>query len=98
MVDRPGEWGPPFDRLVAAASAAGDLVVLDVGEGEAAYAAANEAIVREAQSLARADRTAKRLVAVVVWEGAARSGSDATGSFRNLTAKAGFEERSVPIL
>lgn len=98
VVDRPGDWGAIFDRLVAAASAAGDLVVLDAGGGEAAYAAANEAIIHEAQALARAGGAAQRLVAVVVWEGAARSGSDATGDFRNLAAKAGFEERSVPTL
>ena len=98
VVDRPGEWGPVFDRLVTAASAAGDLVVLDAGEGDVAYAAANEAIVREAQALAQLGGAAQRLVAVVVWEGAARSGSDATGGLRDLAAKAGFEERSVPTL
>ena len=99
VLDRPGEWGPVFDRLLAAARAACDLVVLDAGEGDAAYAAANEAIVREAQALAREDGGAlRRLVAVVVWEGAARSGSDATGGFRDLAAKAGFEERSLPTL
>src|SRR5689334_9119389 len=28
VTDRPGDWGPVFDRLVAAAEAAGDLVIL----------------------------------------------------------------------
>jgi hypothetical protein len=39
-----------FDRLVATADAAGDLVVLSTGIGgddAAAYAAANEAIIRQ---------------------------------------------------
>lgn len=98
VVDRPGDWGPAFDRVVAAAGAAGDLVVLDAGEGDAAYAAANAAIVREAQALAQAGGAAHRLVAVVVWEGAARSGTDATAGFRDLAARARFEERSVPTL
>ena len=98
VVDRPGEWGPVFDRLVAAARGAGDLVVLDAGEGDAAYAAANEAIVREARTLVQAGGAAQRLVAVLVWEGAARAGTDATAGFRNLAAKAGFEERSVATL
>ncbi|HEV7266138.1 MAG TPA: hypothetical protein VGN83_14640 [Falsiroseomonas sp.] len=99
VVDRPGDWGPAFDRLVAAADTAGDLVVLECGDGEAAYAAANEAIVREAQALAaRAGDAPRRLVAVVVWEGAARDGSDATQGFRELAAEAGFEQRSVPTL
>jgi hypothetical protein len=99
VVDRPDEWGPAFDRLVAAVGAACDLVVLDAGEGDAAYAAANEAIVREAQALARGSGgAAHRLVAVVVWEGSARAGTDATDGFRGLAAQAGFEERSVPTL
>ncbi len=99
VVDRPGDWGPVFDRLVAAAQVEGNLVVLDAGEGDAAYAAANEAIVREAQALAREDGGAlRRLVALVVWEGSARAGTDATGGLRDLAAKAGFEERSVATL
>ena len=99
VVDRPGDWGGAFDRLVAAASAAGDLVVLDAGEGDAAYAAANEAIIREAQALARGSGGApRRPVAVVGWDGSARAGTDATAGFRNLVAKAGFDERSVGTL
>jgi hypothetical protein len=98
VIDRPGDWGPVFDRLVAAAKAAdNDLVVLDSGDGDSAYAAANEAIVQEAQALAHAG-AARRLVAVVVWEGAARSGSDATEGFRASAAQAGFEERCVRTL
>jgi hypothetical protein len=98
VVDRPGDWGPVFDHQVTAAAAAGDLVVLDVGADEdLAYAAANEAIVREAQALARVGEPAGplRLVAMLVWEGAPRSGSDATAGFRDLTKDAGFEEDSI---
>jgi hypothetical protein len=96
VVDRPGDWGPVFDRLVAAAEAAGDLVVIGDDEGgDAAYAAANEAIVSEAQALGRAGDAPRRLVAAVVWEGSARGGSDASGGFKDLAAKAGFEGRSV---
>lgn len=96
VLDRPGDWAPAFDRLVATARAAEDLVVLDAGFGELAYAAANAAIVREAQALAEGSTGARRrLVAVVVWEGAARGGSDATEGFLHLARAAGFEERSV---
>ncbi|MGG5890100.1 hypothetical protein ACLF3G_23510 [Falsiroseomonas sp. HC035] len=96
VVDRPGDWGPVFDRLVAAAEAAGDLVVLEAGDGSAAYAAANEAILREARALATG--APRRLVAVVAWEGSAREGSDATEGFRQLATQAGFEPRFVPTL
>ena len=98
VTDRPGDWGPLFDRMIAAAGEAGDLVVLDSREGDdAAYAAANEAIIREAQGLARAAAggPSSRLHAVIVWEGTAREGNDATGEFQELARKAGFEERIV---
>jgi hypothetical protein len=98
VTDRPGDWGPVFDRMIAAAGAAGDLVVPHSDDDDDnAYAAANEAIIRKAQQLARAagaDRSC-RLVAVVVWEGAARAGSDATDDFRKLAQQMGFEERTV---
>jgi hypothetical protein len=99
VTDRPGDWGPVFDRLVAAAEAAGDLVILSsTGDGDdAAYAAANQAIIREAEALARAtlDGTRFRLVVVIVWEGSTRAGTDASGGLLTLAMKAGFEERSV---
>ena len=98
VTDRPGDWGPLFDRMIAAAGEAGDLVVLDSREGDdAAYAAANEAIIREAQGLARAAAggPSSRLHAVIVWEGTAREGNDATGEFQELARKAGFEKRIV---
>ena len=99
VLDRPGAWGPVFDRLIAAASASNDLIVLNgtTGDDETAYAAANEAIVREALALSKVGVPLRRL-AVVVWEGSARSGSDATESFRRSTKAAGFEERSVATL
>jgi hypothetical protein len=36
VVDRPGNWGPLFDGLVADAAAHGDLVILEAGEGDQA--------------------------------------------------------------
>src|SRR3954447_21574052 len=99
VIDRPGDWGPVFDRLITAARATGDLVVLEhVGDSDAAYAAANKAIIDQAQMLAKTGDAPRRLVAVVVWEGAARAGSDATQGFRDLAANAGFEERLIATL
>jgi len=101
VVDRPGNWGSLYDQQIAATAAAGDLLVLDIATGgDAAYAAANETIVREAQALARTvhpDR-AHRLIAILVWEGAPRPGSDATARFRDLARRAGFEEQSISTL
>ncbi len=101
VIDRPGDWGPLYDQQVAATAAADDLLVLDSAtDGDTAYAAANEAIVREAQALARTAQPDRphRLIAILVWEGATRPGSDATARFRDLTRRAGFEEQSISTL
>jgi hypothetical protein len=92
--DRPGDWEAVFKRQVAAAAAVGDLVVLDGAESdERAYSAANDAIIEEAQALARAtkEHQQRRLIALLVWEGTARSGSDATAEFGEIAKKAGFD-------
>jgi hypothetical protein len=98
VTDRPGDWGPVFDRLIAAAEAGGDLLTLaSTGDDASAYAAANQVIIREAKALAQAgsDGTPFRLVAVIVWEGSAREGTDASGELLTLAKQAGFETRSV---
>lgn len=96
VVDRPGEWGPVFDRCIAAARDGGDLVVLEAGTGDAAYAAANKTIIREAQALGAG--TSSRQVALVAWEGGPRDDTDATKGFLDLALAAGFEWRSVSTL
>ena len=95
VTDRPGDWGGLYDRVIDEVGKAGDVVVLDVGDGDAAYAAANDAIVREALALCRADTPPCRPVAVVVNEGASRGAGDATEQFRVLALAAGFVERPV---
>jgi hypothetical protein len=97
VTDRPGDFGPVFDRVVAAAEAAGDLVVMDIsgGSDDDAYAAATAAIISEAQALAGDNGAPSRMVAMLVWEGAARAGIDATAAFGSLARAAGFTERSI---
>lgn len=97
VIDRPRKWGPLFDRVIEDVRSAGDLVVLDLGGDKEAYAAKNEAIVREAQELCRPDArgVACRPIAAVVWEGAARPGDDMTERFRWVVKADGFEERII---
>jgi hypothetical protein len=94
VIDRPGDWGEVYDRVIADADASGDLVVLPplAGNESDAYQAANQAIVREAEDLAGPGER----IAVIVWEGGPRSDSDATEAFRKLAAVAGFSQRFVP--
>jgi hypothetical protein len=94
VTDRPGNWGSVYDPLIAVARQDGDLIVLGDQESDEAYAAANEVIVREATALGRISAPC-RVLAVVVWEGARRVGTDITQDFRILATKAGLEERTV---
>jgi hypothetical protein len=92
VVDRPGDWGELFDSLMPRIETAGDLVVLgDEADSERVYRRGNEVVVEQA-CLAARDR---RRLAVVVWEGEAREGRDATDHFRRLASQAGMVERIV---
>lgn len=80
VTDRPGEWGPRFDRVLGELAASNDVVVLGLEEGDdATYAAANHAILDQAELLAEGDRS--NVVAVVLWEGRSRGQGDLTEAF-----------------
>jgi hypothetical protein len=94
VMDRPGDWGPLFDRVMAETAACGDLVILECGEGDSAYAMANRAILAEGEALA-ADARATR-VALIAWDGAPRAGGDLTDHFRAEAAGRGWIVEEVP--
>ncbi|MGH7505585.1 MAG: hypothetical protein ACRELX_08025 [Longimicrobiales bacterium] len=94
VTDRPGDWGPRFDRALDSAGPTG-IRVLDAGDGDAAYAATNDALLDEAAALAEAAGAANRkppVVALLVWDGTARDGTDLTADF---AAKA--RSRGIPV-
>jgi hypothetical protein len=97
VTDRPGDWGPVFDRVLAELDKAGDVVTLaGHAAGEAAYAAANDAILRDAAHLAR--ESATRVLAVLVWEGAPREGADMTATFGDDARRRGYRVEQVKTL
>jgi hypothetical protein len=93
VVDRPGDWGPLFDAVIASVAAAGDLVVLDGGEGDAAYDRVNRAMLAEGEARA-AGGLAK--VALVAWDGVPRGPDDLTDHFRADAIAAGWRVEDVP--
>ena len=97
VTDRPGEWGPVYDRLLVELDRTGDVVTL-TGDAasDAAYAAANEAILREAAALAR--ERATDVVAVLVWEGASRGATDLTAAFGDAARRRGCRVEQVKTL
>ena len=67
VTDRPGNWGPIYDEIIAEAAAAGDLVELGLPEDETAYEAANQRILVETARLADQDSRERRVC--IIWEG-----------------------------
>ena len=111
VVDRPGDWGELYDRVINTLPEE-DLIVLDKKPtDETAYGAANEAILATALMLAIdrergigdasvIDGTGARLelLAVLVWDGASRGSDDATASFKRIAERKGFRIRDVSTL
>lgn len=92
VTDRPGDWGPLFDRVVANAARSNDLVVLSCSPSdERAFSQANEKIVNSAAAEAKPASA----LAILVWEGQSRGGDDATAEFQRLARWAGMVERTV---
>jgi hypothetical protein len=97
VTDRPGDWGPVYDRVLAELDKTDDVVTLaEHAAGDAAYAAANETILQEAATLARQGST--DVVAVLVWEGAPRDGADMTAAFGDEAGKRGYRVEQVKTL
>lgn len=100
VVDRPGEWGSLFDRIISEVEAAGNLAILnEEKEDDALFAIANKAILDEAQALARqysqsvSESPTHSILALIVWEGQPRGEGDLTADFAN-EARA----RAIPVI
>jgi hypothetical protein len=96
VIDRPGPWGQLFDEAIATADSAGDLVDLGLRptDGDEAYMAVNQRIIEEAAAIASSEH-AGIPTALVIWEGMARTGFDATDDFLHRASKAGFHIREI---
>jgi hypothetical protein len=93
VIDRPGDFGRLFDRVLDAVEAAAELVVLEGAETlSASYRACSEAILEEAKRLAAPDPA----VAVVVWEGRAGGTEDETAAFADAARSRGWTLLEVP--
>lgn len=93
VTDRPGRWEDLYQQVIGEARAAGDLLILGEKRGsDDAYRAANDAILAEAQRLAREenpDDPGSALAGLIIWEGASRGPDDVTDHMRQRLADAG---------
>lgn len=95
VVDRPGPWGELYDPVITEAAETDDLVILrQTGVGTGAYARANEAILDEAEALARHPGDAR---AVIVWEGKPKEGDDLESEDLTAAFASSAERRGIPV-
>ncbi|MDQ6664477.1 MAG: hypothetical protein M3Z23_08795 [Acidobacteriota bacterium] len=81
VADRPGDWGPLYDKTLEQVEC---VVLTGKGEGTEAYAATNLAIFDEAGKLG------KHVTAVLVWDGSSRGGDDLTAGFGDEARRRGL--------
>lgn len=97
VIDRPGDWGPLYDRLTQHIQQHGDLIIVPNGADEqAAYLQANHAILRHAQLLATAQQTS--VLAVLIWDGQSRGPDDITAAFGDLVRAQGIPVHQISTL
>jgi hypothetical protein len=94
VIDRPGNWGPVFDRIIGSAHI--DLVTLNLNEGDEAYTQTNMVIVTEAMNLAAQLHAV--VGAALVWEGTANGKTDGTASLGNFAHERGIDVLEVSTL
>jgi hypothetical protein len=83
VADRPGDWGPLFDRICDEVMRAGDLVVLGRDpDSQAVYSETVRAILSDGDAIGATSGFTDRL-AVAVWDGPRREGQDVTRDFLN---------------
>lgn len=93
VIDRPGDWGERYDRIMAEVDEKGDLIVDDYDQDEESYFAANHDILDQAEDLAK--ETGQQLSAVVVWNGQERGEEDVTGHFMEEAKQRGLKVTEI---
>ncbi len=97
VVDRPGEWGALFDRIVERAEVEGNLVILNLDKADdASFLAVNQAILAHARAIARSH--AQPVEAALVWDGKPRDEMDITAAFGDAAKILGIPLREVSTL
>jgi hypothetical protein len=96
VIDRPGDWGELFDRVLRNLRQQERVTTLDSAPARGAYAAANQAILERAQSLA--SKLQETLMTVIVWNGSSRGERDQTVEFKEAAEAARIAVAEIPTL
>lgn len=95
VTDRPGSWGPLYDRIISEVAEQGLLQLLGCDTNdEDAFSKANKAIITQAKSFVSSE---DEPLAIVVWEDKkpTHDSIDATREFLELAQEASFDEVTV---
>src|SRR5262245_9423389 len=94
VVDRGGDWGERYDRVISEVEGKGDLVEFahDKDHGQT-YFTGNLEILDQAQWLAQELKTGT--AALVVWNGESRGADDVTGHFKQEAKARGMSLAEV---
>jgi len=79
VIDRPGDWGALYDKLLDEVVKSGDLLVIPEKSEDEAYTDVNHAIVDEALALRQS--LGHPVIGVLVWDGKSRGEQDFTQEF-----------------
>jgi hypothetical protein len=96
VADRGEAWGRRFDAILQQMPSEDILELNLAGRSTEAYATANAKIIDEAAGWA--SMTGRRTLAMVVWNGSSRDGTDLTDGFRRLAVERKLEVIPVPTL
>jgi hypothetical protein len=110
VVDRPGNWGPRFDKAMKRAAASGHIEMISSAQAkddDEAYALVTKAILDRAEDLAKlspgqeSNAPDRKPIALVAWDGTSRGPTDLTEYFREHALLRGFTvqeliTRSIP--
>ena len=89
VVDRPGSWGPLYDRVVGEVKEGGGLTVLQASpNNDGAYAETNQVLLRFALELGSP-------TIVLVWEGQSRGDGDLTQDLLTAARRADVEDDTI---
>ena len=81
VIDRGGDWGERYDRILAEVEAAQDLVSFAHDkDNPQTYFNGNLDILAQAEAMAQSLQT--QVVALVIWNGTSRGADDVTGHFK----------------
>jgi len=96
VTDRPGDWGPLYDRIVLELEEKGKIIRLNYSENDnGAYEKTNLEILNQA---VRVKKNENDVIALVAWDGQKKETGDATAQFMEAARERKFQVREIRTL